>query len=456
MCLTAQALFLFFLAAGVGGQDPLQVPTIAPTSVAESQATEPQEADAAQGQSSEKSREEELLDQRRERLADLEPSSPSKVGQILATIENRGMETFTTVQIEHFRFGLGQLSPGSRLTPAVQYSRPNIGRTPLRFQISGAVSITGFQAYIAQFGMFEHSAPHNFLGDAFLGAPFHFDDRIQEPRDVFLYTDLMYRNFPRENYYGLSSDSLQEDRSDYSLKESKFDLVGGYQFTRYLAIEVRGGYQANEVGRGNDDRLPDTVDVFDEETAPGISEPAEFLHLDSALFLSWKGDPNRPVAEIGLRYAYYSQLDGDRFDFSRYSADARGHIPLGSRQRIFAFRIYTTGDLGKEGTTVPFYLMEWIGGSQTLRGFRTYRFRDTNLVYLSAEYRWEATAGLELAAFYDAGKAYPHRQEFSIRDLRSTYGLGLRVKNFRRVSFRLDAGWSEEGAMLYFAFGPSF
>jgi len=452
MGFTALALLVFFLGANVNGQDPPPRPHFGPTSLV----TEAPSTDATQEQSSESTREEELLDRRREQLEELEPSKPSRVGQILATVENRGMETFTTVQIEHFRFGVGQLSPGSRLTPAVQYSRPNIGKTPLRFTISGAVSVTGFQAYIAQFGLFEHPAPHDFLGAAFLGAPFHFDERVQEPRDAFLYADFMYRDFPRENYYGLSTDSLQENRSDYSLKESKFDLVAGYQFTRYLAIEVRGGYQSNSVGRGNDDGLPDTVDVFDEETAPGISEPADFVHLDSALFLSWKGDPNRPVAEIGFRFAHFSQLNGDQFDFNRYSADARVHIPLGSRQRIFAFRAYTTGDLGAPEATVPFYLMEWIGGNQTLRGFRTYRFRDTNLVYLSAEYRWEATAGLELAAFYDAGKAYPHRQEFSIRDLRSTYGLGLRVKNFRRVSFRVDAGWSEEGAILYFAFGPSF
>jgi len=433
------------------------LPSVASLAPAAPPVTPEQAVEQSVQQPPDGSREEELLAERRQRLAELEPSKPSKVGQILATVENRGMETFTTAQIEHFRFGVGQLSPGSRLTPAVQYSRPNIGASPLRFQLSAAVSVTGFQAYIAQFGMFEHSAPHNFLGDAFLGAPFHFDNRVQEPLDAFLYVDLMYRDFPRENYYGLGSDSLQENRSDYSLKESKFDLVAGYQFTRYFAIEVRGGYQEDEVGRGNDDRLTDTVDLFDEETAPGVSEPAEFVHLDSALFLSWKGDPNRPVAEIGLRYAHYQQLDGDRFDFSRYSADARGQIPLGSRQRIFAFRIYTTGDLGaEETTTVPFYLMQWIGGNQTLRGFRTYRFRDTNVVYLSAEYRWEATAGVELAAFYDAGKVYPHRQEFSLRDLVATYGLGLRIKNFRRVSFRLDAGWSDEGAMLYFAFGPSF
>ena len=144
------------------------------------------------------------------------------------------------------------------------------------------------------------------------------------------------------------------------------------------------------------------------------------------------------------------------FMFGRYSADARVHLPLGSRQRIVALRGYTTGDLGYLEATVPFYLMMWIGGSETLRGFRTYRFRDTNLTYLSAEYRWEATAGLEFAVFYDAGKAYPHRRYFGLRDLRSTYGLGVRVKNFRRVSFRIDAGWSEEGSMLYFAFGPSF
>ena len=199
MGFAAQAFLVFFLGALANGQGPPPPPAVQMTEPHPAGLTEPQETNATQQQTSESTREEELLDKRRQRLAELEPGKPSKVGQILATVENRGMEQFTTVQIEHFRFGVGQLSPGSRLTPAVQYSRPNIGSSPLRFQISGAVSVTGFQAYIAQFGIFEHSAPHDFLGDSFLGAPFHFDERIQEPRDVFLYADLMYRNMFRRN-----------------------------------------------------------------------------------------------------------------------------------------------------------------------------------------------------------------------------------------------------------------
>lgn len=413
---------------------------------------------AVSQQGSPPTRAEQLVEERRRQLAGMEAKKPSRLVGILATGENRGFDTFTSFQLEHFRFGFGQISPASSLTPAIEYARPRFGNTPLRLTAAGAISVTGFQVYNFRLGLFEQPAPYDFLGDAFLGAPFEFDQRSQAPRELFLYTDLRYRNFPRENYYGLGQDSLQENRSDYSLKEAAVELVAGYQFTRWMGLVARGGLVTSEVGPGNDDGIPDTVDVFDEDTAPGLLGRKDYLHLDWALYLSWKADPNQPSVEIGLRYGRYDEVNGTRFDYNRFSLDARGNLPLGSRQRNLAARFYTSGDLVDPGggSEVPFYQTKWIGGAETLRGFRNFRFRDTNLIYLSTEYRWEATAGIELAVFYDTGKVYPDKDEFNFDDLDSTWGGGVRVKNFRRVSIRLDVGTGREGTRFFFAFGPSF
>ena len=105
---------------------------------------------------------------------------------------------------------------------------------------------------------------------------------------------------------------------------------------------------------------------------------------------------------------------------------------------------------------MPFYLMRTLGGHDTLRGFRDFRFRDTNLLYLSAEYRWEAAAGIELAIFYDTGKVFPDSSDFNLDDLNESYGFGIRGKGMRRVVFRLDVGHSTEGTFVYIAFGPAF
>jgi outer membrane protein assembly factor BamA len=108
------------------------------------------------------------------------------------------------------------------------------------------------------------------------------------------------------------------------------------------------------------------------------------------------------------------------------------------------------------GSRVPFYLQPTLGGSETLRGFREYRFRDRNLFYLSGEYRWEPVRAVELALFYDTGKVFADRSDFDFERLRKSVGIGLRFKTTRSVVFRIDAARSDEGSRIYFKFGPAF
>ena len=44
-----------------------------------------------------------------------------------------------------------------------------------------------------------------------------------------------------------------------------------------------------------------------------------------------------------------------------------------------------------------------VGGSRTLRSVADYRFRDTNALWMNAEYRWEAFGLLDMALFTDFG-----------------------------------------------------
>jgi hypothetical protein len=424
----------------------------------------PSEEPDAQATSSEpssvESRSETWLEGRRQRLEKNRGAKPSKLVEILSTIENRGFDQIISFQLEHLRFGFGKISPVSNFTPAIQYERPRLGNSPFKLSAAGAYSVTGFQFYGLKLGSFRETAPYDFLGDGFLGAPFSFDQRSQEPTESFLYADARYRDFPREYFFGIGPDSSQDDRTDYGLQESAFEIVGGYQFTRWMGAQIRGGYLTTTVGHGNNDNVRDAQEVFDETDAPGLGgEQADYWRLDWALYLAWEGDPSRPAAHLGLRFARFDEAGQGLFDFSRFSLDARSRLPLWSRQRTLAVRFYTSGDVVDVDTpnaTVPFYLMKALGGNETLRGYQNFRFRDKNLLYMSAEYRWEATAAVELALFYDAGKVYADPSDFGFHDLKSTWGFGIRGKSFRRVVFRIDIGRSPEGTLVFFAFGPSF
>lgn len=125
--------------------------------------------------SSEESRAEELRSRRRQRLANVKPSQPSKVVDVLATVENDGFDQLVTFQVRHWRFGFGKISPISSITPAVQYERPRLGNTDLHLLASGAYSLIGYQVYDVRFGKFDEPVPYEFLSDGYLGAPFAFD-----------------------------------------------------------------------------------------------------------------------------------------------------------------------------------------------------------------------------------------------------------------------------------------
>ena len=257
-------------------------------------------------------------------------------------------------------------------------------------------------------------------------------------------------------FFGLGPDSSNADRSRYAIDEVGVDLVVGYQPARWLAMKANGGLLVTETGPGESDRFPDTGTLFTPEEAPGLGDQTEFLRIGVGVYGVWAGDPNLPALELGVEGARYSDQDGGRYSFNRVSADVRGFIPLGSRQRTIATRLFVSRDIADSGARVPFYLMETLGGHETLRGFRDFRFRDANVLYLSGEYRWEAAAGVELAVFYDTGKVFADASEFGFDNLRHTVGFGIRGKSLRRTVFRFDVGRGSEGTHVFLAFGPAF
>jgi len=78
------------------------------------------------------------------------------------------------------------------------------------------------------------------------------------------------------------------------------------------------------------------------------------------------------------------------------------------------------------------------------------------LLYLSAEYRWEASSALELAVFYDTGKVFSRRSDFKFDNLEKSIGGGIRFKTPGAMVLRIDMGRSREGNRYFFKFGPSF
>jgi len=209
------------------------------------------------------------------------------------------------------------------------------------------------------------------------------------------------------------------------------------------------------------------------------------------------GSYNSYAVELGK-----ARFEGDSSTFSKYSLDFRRYFSKGGprrelnekRQRL-AVRLMG----GSLSGTVPFFEQYFIGGAETLRGFREDRFWGRNLFLASAEYRFPVAQSLTGVVFADYGDAWGAPEQFQKKPVPDTnpdgtimkdaggnviykrdtlgnlimtdliddfpqhtgfspnlgYGIGIRVQT-PLGPLRLDYGFSSEGSRAHFSIGHAF
>ncbi|MBI2189016.1 MAG: BamA/TamA family outer membrane protein [Acidobacteria bacterium] len=256
-----------------------------------------------------------------------------------------------------------------------------------------------------------------------------------------------YYRFPQEDFFGLGQDSRREDRTDY-LQEGT-DVGAEARWNPVKFVEFGGGvsFLSPRIGAGTDSRFPSTDALFNPATLPGYHEQPDFLRSDASVAFDWRDNPRHPHAggRYAVQFSNFDDRDLSAFGFRRTSIDLQQYVPLPNQYRTLAFRAAAVMTDPHAGQQVPFYFQPTLGGSQELRGFREFRFRDRNSLLMSAEYRWEASWMLDGALFVDAGKVAFDRKDLNLRNLDVSYGVGLRVHSNSAFVARLDLAFSREG-----------
>jgi outer membrane protein insertion porin family len=191
---------------------------------------------------------------------------------------------------------------------------------------------------------------------------------------------------------------------------------------------------------------------FLDPTLPAFA-PRDVRSLTLAAVNDTRNDVYNPRRGLYQRFsAEFAGVFGG-VDFNKYVSDTRRFLPLGGRN-VVAVRLMAgavTGD--------PPYLEQFlIGGSESLRGFRTDRFVGTRMAILNTEYRFPLSENLLGVAFVDYGDAWggPVSSEEAFGEIvhesftaHVGYGVGVRVKT-PIGPLRLDLGFSEEGTETHF------
>lgn len=268
-----------------------------------------------------------------------------------------------------------------------------------------------------------------------------------------------YRMHPQEDFYGNGFFTRRDFRTAFRYEAPGVETRALVKPWPWLNAGVRLGYLDVEIGAGQDKRFPSIEALFDTVEAPGLLDQPSYLYGDLFATLDTRDSPGNARAGqyIGVRWRRYQDRDLDRFDFDALDIDVQQFIPIFDKKRVFALRAQLMTTTAGDGHEVPFYFRPTLGGSDTLRSYADFRFRDRNVFVANLEYRWEAFSGLDMALFADFGEVAPEFGLLDNGDLRGAYGLGFRFNTNRAVFLRFDvAAGGSEGIRTFFKFSKAF
>lgn len=377
-------------------------------------------------------REEALRQEREEKAADLRPNEPNVLQRGLAFVEERGL--FLTAR-DGVHPKIGRLTTGSGLALGVGWRNRDVFK---RYGTLEAFTAASFRKYwaIETRATFPDLARGRIVADAVA----------------------TLREYPQESFYGLGPDSRQQDETNFLLRHAR---AGGGARVKLAPFTTVGGgldYFAPRVGRGRDDETPSLSALANADAIPGFTTRVNYVRSSAFVELDYRQPRNaRQGGFYRIERSRYDDRSSGAMTFNRTDVDLRQYLGFLAGRRVIALRgVISTTDT-PDGGAVPFYLMPWLGGKDTLRGFRNYRFRGPHSLLLQGEYRWEIWSALEAAVFYDTGKVAFERRDLNLKALQHAYGFGFRFNTDQAVVMRFDAAFgSRDGKRLHMTLGGVF
>ncbi len=282
--------------------------------------------------------------------------------------------------------------------------------------------------------------------------------KLRTEHGGFLNLYAKYEHSPRMNYYGPGRTSSEDDLTSYRLEDYSIDAQAGFEAFQNFQVGLTGGFLFVETGRGRRPGVPSIEEVFTPGTTPGLGVDTYFRR--GGLVLRYDYRDRQAGTQKGGSYVarvrYYSDRERRQFSFREEEYLFDQYIPYFNRTRVIALRLRAHLTSADDGQLVPYYLQPTLGGNGDLRGFARYRFYGDNYILASAEHRWYAFEGLDMALFADAGKTVTNRRDVDFGNLDVSVGIGFRWKLQGTVFMRIDFARSREGFRWMWTFSDIY
>jgi outer membrane protein assembly factor BamA len=267
-----------------------------------------------------------------------------------------------------------------------------------------------------------------------------------------------YEHSPEIDYFGIGNNTAESSRSSYRFDDFSSDFDGAWGPSRYVRLGLTGGYYQAHTATSGEEGIPPINENFTPEQLPGFGNDTEYTRLGTFAYFDSRDSQTGPRSGglYGARYREYWDVQRKAFAFRQIEIEAQQYFPYFNRARVLAFRAAVVLSYPKGDNAVPIYLQPMLGGSDELRGFVPYRFRDSHSLSLGAEHRWHAFSLVDMAIFADAGKVVSLKRDVEPSHLHYNAGLGFRFRLRSAIVTRVDIAGSSEGLRFICTFSDIF
>jgi opacity protein-like surface antigen len=325
---------------------------------------------------------------------------------------------------------LGGLSPGSGLAGGVGYRRH------LRWVYLDGSALVSAKAYRGI--------------DA--------EARWIDSKGIRVSTVATFRNDTQDDFYGLGMDSTDATRVDFGIRWTDLDARASARLLPWLRVGVDAGYLMPTVRHGRDDRLRTIEEIFTDATAPGLAQQPNFAHEGVFAEIDSRDAEGFPTRGGFFRAAYsvWDDRTFNTFDFRRFDVETSHFLSVTAKD-VIAARLRLMYANNAPGERIPFYMLPYLGGGDTVRAFREFRFRDENAGVFNVELRHRIHPLVHVAGFVDVGKVAHDWQGINPTDVKRAYGFGIRAGTADRTLLRFDVAYGgDDGTRYFLKFTPSF
>lgn len=181
-----------------------------------------------------------------------------------------------------------------------------------------------------------------------------------------------------------------------------------------------------------------------------------FIPTEVSMTIDTRNFPEHPTKGLLLRGAasHYEDRDSGAFTHQRVEGEMAGYLPMAGERVVLMVHSWIVSTPRDHDTSVPFYLLPSLGGSNSLRSFADYRFHDRNMLVANAELRLAMMTHVDLALFADAGNVAARVHDLNLD--KQSYGAGLRFHTRRQTFARVDVAQGSEGWRVLFRLTDPF